>query len=90
MDTDKCSALIRVLELGSLSAAAEDLGYTPSGISRMMAALESEVGFPLLIRSRDGIRPTPECDSMLPQFRRLIRESSLTMQMADFLTKRGA
>lgn len=88
MDTDKCSALIRVLELGSLSAAAEDLGYTPSGISRMMAALESEVGFPLLIRSRDGIRPTPECDSMLPQFRRLIRESSLTMQMADSL--RGA
>ena len=85
MDTDKCKALIRALELGSLSAAAEDLGYTPSGISRMMASLESEVGFPLLIRSHDGISPTPECTSMLPHFRCLTRESSLTMQMADSL-----
>lgn len=85
MDTDKCKALIRAIELGSLSAAADDLGYTPSGISRMMASLEGEVGFPLLIRSRDGIRPTPECSSMLPHFRRLLQESSLTMQMADSL-----
>ena len=51
MDTEKCRALIAALELGSLTAAAESLGYTPSGISRMMAALEDEMGFPLLIRS---------------------------------------
>ena len=35
MDTAKCAALLKVLELGSLSAAAEALGYTPSGVSRM-------------------------------------------------------
>ena len=51
MDTEKCRALIAALELGSLTAAAESLGYTPSGISRMMAALEDEMGFPLLIRN---------------------------------------
>ena len=85
MDTNKCKALIKALELGSLSAAAEELGYTPSGISRMMVSLEDEVGFPLLKRSRDGISPTSECSSMLPHFMRLILESSLTMQMADSL-----
>ena len=30
MDTEKCAALLCVLESGSLSAAAERLGYTPS------------------------------------------------------------
>jgi len=42
MDTEKAVALLRALELGSLSAAAEQLGYTPSGVSRMMASLERE------------------------------------------------
>ena len=42
MDTEKCRALLAVLEAGSLSAAAEKLDYTPSGLSRMMAALEQE------------------------------------------------
>lgn len=88
MDTDKCRALIRTLELGSLSAAAEDMGYTPSGISRMMASLESEVGFPLLIRSREGIRPTRECEELLPHFRELIDNSARAREVADAI--RGA
>ena len=83
MDTDKCRALLRTIELGSLSAAAEDLGYTPSGISRMMASLEAEVGFPLLVRSRGGITPTPECDAMLASFRSLAAGSDRAMQIAD-------
>ena len=37
MDTEKCKALLCTIETGSLSAAAEKLGYTPSGISRMWA-----------------------------------------------------
>ncbi len=73
MDTEKCTALLRVLETGSLSAAAEQLGYTPSGISRMMAALETETGFPLLVRSRNGVEPTLECRSLLPTIRDLAR-----------------
>ena len=48
MDTEKCRALLAVLEARSLSAAAEKLDYTPSGLSRMRAALEQELGFPLL------------------------------------------
>ena len=56
MDTEKCRALLAVLEAGSLSAAAEKLDYTPSGLSRMMAALEQELGFPLLSRSHSGVR----------------------------------
>lgn len=85
MDTEKVSALLRALELGSLSAAADDLGYTPSGISRMMASLESEMGFPLLIRSREGLRPTRECEHLLPHFRSLTAEAERGAHIADAL-----
>jgi DNA-binding transcriptional LysR family regulator len=71
MDTEKCRALLCTIETGSLSAAAERLGYTPSGISRMMASLEMETGFPLLVRSRSGVVPTKECQSLMPAFRAL-------------------
>lgn len=72
MDTEKCKALITTIEEGSLSAAAEKLGYTPSGISRMMASLEDETGFRLLARNRNGVMPTAECTRMMPVFRELI------------------
>lgn len=61
------------METGSLSAAAEALQYTPSGISRMIAALEEETGFALLLRQRSGVRLTPEGERMLPAIRALLR-----------------
>ncbi len=85
MDTEKITALLRALELGSLSAAAEQLGYTPSGISRMMASLEGELEFPLLIRSREGLRPTRECEHLLPHFRNLAAEAERGERIADAL-----
>lgn len=85
MDTEKCRALLCTIETGSLSAAAEQLGYTPSGISRMMAALELETGFPLLVRSRSGVEPTAECTQMLPVIRELAHWGALYTQRAAAL-----
>lgn len=72
METEKIRVLLQVLELGSLSAAAEKLGYTPSGLSRSIASLEQESGLTLLIRERRGVRPTPACEAMLPSWRRVL------------------
>ena len=83
MDTEKCKALLRALDLGSLYAAAEDMGYTPSGMSRMMTSLEKEIGFSLLLRSRDGIRPTRECEMLLPHFRTIAMDQEILRQSAD-------
>ena len=73
MDTEKCRVLLTVLDRGNLSAAADELGYTPSGISRMMQSLEEDAGFPLLTRSRNGVAPTQECLQLLPAIRELAR-----------------
>ena len=77
MDIEKCEALLTVLELGNLSAAASALGYTPSGISRMMQSLEEDAGFPLLTRGRNGVAPTPECLQLLPAIRDMVRTGRL-------------
>ena len=52
MDTEKCRILLSILKNGSMSAAAEELGYTPSGISRAVEAMETAAGFPILRRGR--------------------------------------
>ena len=82
MDTEKWGALLCAVETGSLTGAAERLGYTPSGVSRIVAALEAEAGFPLLARSRGGVRPTPACETLLPALRELVRCGEHCRQLA--------
>lgn len=50
----KVQELTEVLREKSMTAAAEKLGYTLSGISRSMMTLEKEAGFQLLQRKKSG------------------------------------
>jgi len=54
----KYRAFLTTIEHNSLTKAAEVLGYTQPGISHMISSLERELGFPLLIRAKDGVFPT--------------------------------
>ena len=82
MELDRYRALVCAIETGSLSAAAEKLQYTPSGISRMIAALEEENGFSLLFRDRNGVRPTDECAALLPSIRKLLHAGENCAQLS--------
>lgn len=59
MDLTAWRTFVTVCRLGSLSAAASELGYTQSAVSRQIAALEQQLGAPLLQRHARGARPTP-------------------------------
>ena len=72
MNIQKLQALITSIDLGSFSRAAERLGYTQSGLTHMMNALEAEFGFPLIRRGYFGVRPTPEGERLLPKLRRMV------------------
>lgn len=47
-----------VVNSGSVSAAANNLGYTPSAISQQLSTLEREAGLSLLEKVGRGLRPT--------------------------------
>ncbi|MGZ4305047.1 MAG: LysR family transcriptional regulator [Solirubrobacteraceae bacterium] len=50
--------LTEVVGRGSFSAEAEALSYTQSAVSQAIARLEAETGTTLVVRDRQGIRPT--------------------------------
>ena len=71
MDFKKCEALLAAIDTGCFTKAAEQLHYTPSGISHMMTNLEAELGFPLLYRSKTGVVPTPSALELMPVLREM-------------------
>lgn len=86
MDTGvmKYMAFIKTVECGSFTMAAKLLGYSQSGISRMINDLESEWGVTLLIRSRSGIQLTADGTSLLPFARNVCEDyRKLRMQIDD-------
>lgn len=82
MEVERWQALLCVLETGSLTAAAARMHCTASGMSRMMAALEDEAGFRLLYRGREGVRPTAECEALLPAVRAFLESGARCRQQA--------
>lgn len=67
----KYIALIKTVQYGSFTKAAEKLNYSQSSISRMVADLEKEWGINLLERSRNGVQLTSEGHSLLPHIQNL-------------------
>ena len=66
MDTKKLEALVVSVELGSFTRAAEQLGYTQSGLTHMMNSLEKDIGFTVLVRGRSGVQLTPAGQRIFP------------------------
>lgn len=58
LDVRRMQVLRAVVTSGSVTAAATNLGYTPSAVSQQVAALERQAGLPLLERIGRGVRPT--------------------------------
>ncbi|MGW1142757.1 LysR family transcriptional regulator [Streptomyces zhihengii] len=58
LDVRRMRMLEAVVTLGSVTAAAAELGYTPSAVSQQIGALEKETGTELLERVGRQVRPT--------------------------------
>src|SRR3954468_22510341 len=66
LGTRRLLALREVAAHGSVSGAAEALGYTPSAVSQQLAALEREAGRALIERRGRGIALTETARLLLP------------------------
>ena len=60
LDLVKLRSLVELRKQGTMSAAAAALGYTTGAISQQIAALESQVGRPLLIHTGRQVELTDE------------------------------
>lgn len=66
MSISKYEAFLKTVELGSLTRAAEALGYTQSGITYILNSLEEQLGLTLIKRDRTGVQLTSDGIEMLP------------------------
>lgn len=66
-------ALLKCARAPTISRAAERLGMTQANLSKIILKLEREIGCPLFVRSRAGIRLTPEGRRALDAAERLER-----------------
>ncbi|MBQ8076239.1 MAG: LysR family transcriptional regulator [Oscillospiraceae bacterium] len=88
MDTKKVNALLTAVNRGSLSAAAEELGYTQSGLTHMMNALEDELGLTLLVRNKAGVQISPAGRELLEDMEALVSAAEALEKDASALHDR--
>ncbi|MCP2342843.1 LysR family transcriptional regulator [Actinomadura rupiterrae] len=72
LDLGAVRTLLAVVDDGQFTVAAARLGMTQQAVSKRIARLESELGVPLLVRSRTGVAPTEAGAAFLPQARALV------------------
>lgn len=71
MSITKYQVFLHTAMCGSFTRAAEQLGFTQSGISHAIASLEDELGLQLMIRGRGGVSLTADGRALLPYFEQL-------------------
>ncbi len=71
---NRYEVFLRVIDLNSITKAAQETGYTQSAVSQMIQSLEKELQLTLITRSRNGIGLTHEGAQMLPYITRLVNE----------------
>ena len=64
------------VDLGSFSKASEVVGYTQSGLTHLVNSLEREIGFPLIVRSHNGISLTEQGRELVPAIRQFLQANA--------------
>jgi DNA-binding transcriptional LysR family regulator len=83
MDLSFLQSLLLVVDSGSLAQAARTQQLTSAALRQRIAALERELGVPLITRSGHTSHPTQECKDMLPRARHILSELALLKEAID-------
>lgn len=87
MDSRKLEILMTAVDLGSLSRAAEVVGYTQSGLTHLVDSLEREIGLTLVQRDHSGIALTEEGNALMPAIREFLRANARMENQISAITE---
>ena len=74
MSIRKYIAYLRTVETGSITQAANELGYTQSAVSKMISDLEQDWQVKLLTRNHSGIEISSDGMVLLPTIREIVKD----------------
>jgi DNA-binding transcriptional LysR family regulator len=74
LSVDALIGFVAVIDTGSFSAAADRLGQTPSGVSRTISRLESQLGMTLIKRTTRRLDLTEEGEWLLARARKILSD----------------
>ncbi|MEO8406976.1 MAG: LysR family transcriptional regulator [Oxalobacteraceae bacterium] len=80
LSIDALIGFVAVIDTGSFSAAADRLGHTPSGVSRTISRLESQLGMTLMTRTTRRLNLTEEGAWLLVRARKILSDLQDTEQ----------
>ena len=66
MDIKKLELFADVAETRNFTRSGDRMGYTQSGVSHILKSLETEIGFPLFVRTKQGVHLTRNAELLLP------------------------
>ena len=90
MNVQKLSIILEALRCGRMTKAAEELGYTQSGLTYTVNTVENELGFPIVIRDASGIRLSGEGQELLPYMEELVEcDRRFTQRAQNILHRLG-
>ena len=82
MDINKLEILIKAIELGSLSKAANEFLYTPSAVSHILSTVENEIGVNFIKRTYAGIEVEKGCEKIVDNLKKIVNLQKQTKQLA--------
>lgn len=82
LDVGALIAFVAVIDTGSFSAAAQQLGQTPSAVSRTISRLEQQLGMTLIHRTTRRLDLTEEGSWLLARARRILADLEETESQA--------
>src|SRR4051794_1025016 len=75
---------LALVNTGSFSAAAQQLGITQPAVSAQILKLEQEVGYPLFYRSSEGTSITEQGKALVPLVEDVVQEYSQLLRRAAY------
>jgi DNA-binding transcriptional LysR family regulator len=79
MDLNLLRVFDTLMELRSVTRAADRIGVTQSAVSHALGRLRHALDDPLFVRGAQGLQPTPRASEMAPGVREGLRQINQTL-----------